>query len=139
MKRIFWPLRSAPSLTRTSGDDAEIGVVPGVDDERLQRRVGLALRRRQACDDRLQHVVDARAGLGRDHAAASRGVEADDVLDLLPDAVGLGRRQVDLVQHRDDLEVGVDRLIGVGERLRLDALRGVDEQQRALAGAQRRG
>jgi hypothetical protein len=50
------------------------------------------------------------------------------------DAVGLGGGQVDLVEDRDDLVVGVDRLVDVGERLRLDALAGVDHQQRALAG-----
>ena len=43
------------------------------------------------------------------------------------------RRQVDLVEDRDDLEVVVEREVDVGERLRLDALRGVDDQERALA------
>jgi hypothetical protein len=32
---------------------------------------------------------------------------------------------------------GIDRVIDVGERLRLDALRGIDHQQRALAGRER--
>ncbi len=68
--------------------------------------------------------------------SASPRVEADDVLDLLLDPLGLGCRQVDLVEHRHDLVVGVDRLVGVGEGLRLDALGGVDQQHRALAGAQ---
>ena len=67
---------------------------------------------------------------------ASRGVDADDVLDLLLGPLGLGAGQVDLVEHRDDLEPGVDRQVGVGQRLRLDALAGVDHQQRALAGGQ---
>ena len=116
--------------------DAEIGVVPAVDEQRLERGVDLALGRRQARDDRLQHVLDALAGLGRDHERVVGG-EADDVLDLLADALGLGGRQVDLVEHRHDLVPGVDRLVGVGERLRLDALGRVDQQERALAGAQR--
>ena len=120
------------------GDDAEIGVVPAVDDQRLERRVELPLRCRQAGDDRLQHLVDARTGLGRDQQRVV-GRQAHDVLDLLLDPLGLGRRQVDLVEHRDDLVVGVDRLVGVGERLRLDALGRVDQQQRALAGAQATG
>ena len=53
--------------------------------------------------------------------------------------LGLGRRQVDLVQHRDDLEVVLEREVEVRERLRLDALRGVDEQDRALARGERAG
>ena len=47
--------------------------------------------------------------------------------------------QVDLVQHRDDLEVGVQRQVQVGQRLRLDALGGVDEKHGALAGGQAAG
>jgi len=62
------------------------------------------------------------------------GVEADDALDLLLDAVRIGRGEVDLVDHRHNGEVVVDREIGVGERLRLDALRGVDDQERSFAG-----
>ena len=117
-------------------DDAEIGVVPAVDEQRLQRRVRVALRRRQAVHDRLQHLVDAEAGLGGDHHGVG-GVEADHVLDLLLDALRLGGGQVDLVEDRHDLVVVVDRLVDVGERLRLDALAGVDDQQRALAGGER--
>ena len=37
----------------------------------------------------------------------------------------------------DDLEVVLDREVGVRERLRLDSLRGVDDEQRALARLQR--
>ena len=71
---------------------------------------------------------------GEDRAAR---VEADDLLDLAPRLVRLRAGQVDLVDDRDDLEVVLDRQVGVGERLRLDALRRVDEQQRALARRQR--
>ena len=63
-------------------------------------------------------------------------VAADDGGQLLRVALGLGGREVDLVEHRDDLEVGVDGQVEVGQRLRLDALRGVDEQDGALAGLQ---
>ena len=117
-------------------DDAEIGVVPGIDQQRLQRRALVALGRRQAGDDRLQHQIDVEAGLGRDRHRL-RGVEADHVLDLLLDALGLGGGQVDLVEHRHDLVARVERVIDVGERLRLDPLAGVDDQQRALAGGER--
>ena len=115
--------------------DAQIRIVPAVDQQRLERRLRLALRRRQARDDRLQHLVDAGAGLGRDQQRVI-GAKPDDVLDLLLDPRGLGCRQVDLVQHRHDLVVGIDRLVGIGQRLRLDALGRIDQQQRALAGAQ---
>ena len=86
--------------------------------------------------DRLEHLLDALAGLGRDLERVM-GVKADHVLDLLAHPVGLRRRQVDLVQDRHHLMMVVERLIDIGERLRLDALGRVDHQQRALAGGQR--
>jgi hypothetical protein len=75
-------------------------------------------------------------GLGRDHHGIG-GVKADDFLDLLLDPVGLGRRQVDLVEHRHDLVVGIKCGIDIGQRLRFDALAGVNHQQRAFAGPER--
>ena len=63
-------------------------------------------------------------------------VEPDHVLDLLAHAVGLRGGEVDLVQDRHHLVVVVERLIDVGERLRLDPLRGIDHEQRALAGGE---
>ncbi len=53
--------------------------------------------------------------------------------------LGLGHvagRQIDLVEHGDDLEVVLDGEIRVGDRLRLDALGAVDEQHGALAGGE---
>ena len=69
-------------------------------------------------------------------ATVAGRVDADDVLDLLPDALHVGARQVDLVDHGDDLEVVLHREVGVGQRLGLDALAGVDDQQRPFAGGQ---
>ena len=64
-------------------------------------------------------------------------VEADDVLDLALGFVGLRAGEVDLVDDRDDLEVVLDGQVGVRQRLRLDALRRVHQQQRSLAGGER--
>ena len=61
ISRIFIPGRITPSMTRVRMIDAAVGVVPGVEDQRLERRVRLALRRRQAMDDRLEDLVDAGA------------------------------------------------------------------------------
>ncbi len=83
-------------------------------------------------DDRAQDLFDADAGLGAGQDRFA-GVEPDDLLDLLPDALGVGGGEVDLVDDRHDLMVVLDGLIDVGQRLRLDALRRVDDQQRAFA------
>ena len=66
--------------------------------------------------------------------SASDGIAAEQVGHLRRDAVRVGPGQVDLVEDRDQLEAGVDRGVGVGDGLRLDALGGVDDEQRALAG-----
>ena len=88
-------------------DDAEVGVIPAVDQHGLEGRVAVALGGGKAGDDGLQHVGDAEAGLGGDRDGVG-GVEADDVLDLLLDALGFGGGEVDLVQDGDDLVAGVD-------------------------------
>ena len=71
-----------------------------------------------------------------EHSTALTGVDADDILDLLPYALRLGGRQVDLVQDRHDLVIVVDRLIDIGQGLGLHTLAGVHHQDRALAGGQ---
>ena len=135
MNLICWPLRDDAVHHADEDDDAEIGVVPAVDEHRLQRRVAVALGRRDLVDDRLQHLVDADAGLGGGEDRLGR-VEADDLLDLLPDALRVGGGEVDLVDDGHDLMVVLDRLVDVGEGLRLDALRGVDDEERAFAGGE---
>ena len=98
--------------------------------------VRVAARRRHAVHDRLEDLVDALAGLG---AARDRvvGVDADHVLDLGAGAIGVGLRQVHLVEDRDDLDAEVERGVAVGDGLRLDALAGVDDEERAFARRQR--
>ena len=99
---------------------------------------GFPLRGRDEPDDLVQQLLDALTGLGADPEDLA-GVAADDPGEFGGIPVGLGGRQVDLVQHGDDLQVGVQRQVQVGQRLRLDALGGVDEQHGALAGGQAAG
>ena len=61
----------------------------------------------------------------------------EQLLDFVHHALGIGRGQVDLVDHRDDREVVLQRQVIVRQRLRFDALGGVDDQQRAFARGER--
>src|SRR5829696_8785136 len=115
---------------------AAVLVVLRVEDERAGRRLGIALRRRDARDDRLEHLLDSESALGRDAEHAIR-LLADQLADLAGDPLGLGARKVDLVERGDQLEPRVDREVGVGHGLGLDALARVDEQERAVAGGER--
>ena len=67
----------------------------------------------------------------------SSGIGADQVVHFLLATLGLGAGQVDLVEDRDDLEPGVHREEEIRQRLRLDALRRVDDEDRALARGER--
>ena len=75
------------------------------------------------------------SGLGR-QAQDLVGGHAEHPFDLGGVTVGIGGGQVDLVEGGHDLLVVLEGLIGVGERLGLDALGGVDEQHHPLAGGQ---
>ena len=102
----------------------------------LSGAAGSPAARRHARDHRLDHVDHALPGLG----AAAHGIvgrNADDVLDLGDHAVGLGRGQIDLVQHRHHFHALLGGGVAVGHRLRFDPLRRIHHQQRPLAGRQR--
>ena len=72
-------------------------------------------------DNGFEDLLDAATVLAaRENGAVA--VEPDDLFELPLRLVGLRRGQIDLVDDRDDLEVVLDREIGVGQRLRLDAL-----------------
>ena len=80
--------------------------------------------------------MDALAGLARDaHGIIRRDRQV--ILDLGLNLIGMGRGQIDLVDGRNNIQIGVHGKRRVGDGLRLDALRGVDNEHRALTGCQR--
>ena len=125
-----------PILDAHMGDDALIGVVVGIKNQRAQGGILVALRRRHLLDDLLHHRVDVDAHLGGNAGGLVRR-DADHVLNLLPHMLRLGARQVDLVDDRHDLQPCVHGQIRVGQCLRLDALGGVHHQHRALTCGER--
>ena len=104
-----------------------------VEDQALERAFRVALRGRDPRDDGLEDVGDPGAVLGRgeDDLLARDG---EHVFELIDDGGRIGRGQVDLVEDRDEREVLAHREMDVGQRLGLDALRRVDDEDRALAG-----
>ncbi len=115
--------------------DAHVSVEPAVDDHGAQLAIGIALGRRHLGNHGLQDLVDAHAGLGRAGNGIA-GIDADDVLDLGLGVVGVGLRQIHLVENGRHLHAEIQRGIAVGHGLCLYALRGVHHQQRSLAGRQ---
>ena len=113
-----------------------IDVVLGIEHQGLQRRLGVAFRGRQMLDDSLQHRVDSDPVLRRD-GEGGEGVEPEVLVDLLEHPVDVRRREVDLVDHRQQIEVVLQGQVQVGDRLRLDPLGCVDDDDRAVARHQR--
>ena len=58
-------------------------------------------------------------------------------LDLVRVEVGIGGREIDLVERGHDLEVVLEGEVAVRERLSLDALRRIDDEHDALARRER--
>ena len=120
------------------GDHAPVGVIDRIEDERPGRAVRLAGRRRNLLHDGVEQVRHPLPRLGRDAQHVAGGA-ADDAGEFLRVQVGLGRGQVDLVQHGDQVQVGLEGQVQVGQRLRLDALGRVDQEDGPLARGQRAG
>ena len=113
-------------------DNAEEVVEPGVDDQRLERRIRGTFGSGDLGNERFQQRTYASAGLGA-HAQDSAGVDANDVLDFRRHAGGVGLREVDLVEYGQDFEALFYCRVAIGDRLRFDALGSVYHEQCALA------
>ncbi len=116
--------------------NTDIIVEPGIDDQRLQRRLGVPLRRRHLGNHGFEHFTYAQASLGRAMHRV-RSIDADHLLDLANRIIRVRRRQIDLVQHRHDLDTEFNRGVAVRHGLCLDALRRIDHQQRPFARGKR--
>ena len=58
------------------------------------------------------------------------------MLDLVFDLLHIGGREVDLVDHRKNFQIVIQRHVDVGDRLGFHALGRIDDQQRPVAGDQ---
>ena len=114
---------------------AAVGVILAVENQTLQGSFPVSLRRGNVVYDHLEHSVDVDAVFGRDLGRVHRR-KANHVLNFVLDLLGSCRGQVDLIDDGQHFKAIVDGKVGVRERLRLNALRRVDNQHRALAGRQ---
>ncbi len=101
-----------------AGNRAPITVVIRVVDQRAERGVLVAFRRRHLPYDLLQQLRNANALL-RAHEKNRIGFDSQEVGEFLLAQFRFGARQIDLVQNRDDLQARVHRQKKIGESLRL--------------------
>src|ERR1700722_3080212 len=118
--------------------DASVGIEPAIEDEGLERGFRVALRRGEQRDDGFEDAGYVEAGLGADGDGVV-GWEAHGFLDHRLGALDVGAGEIDLVDDWNDLKAVGDGEIGVCEGLGFDALRGIDDEECALAGGQGAG
>ncbi len=117
------------------GHDPAVGVVDGVEDHGPCRSIGVTGGWRDLGHNLVEQFLDAGARL-RAHLEHVVGGAPDDVREFLRVLLGLRGRQVDLVEHRDDRQVVLERQPEVRQRLGLDALGGIDQQHGPLTRGQ---
>ena len=113
-------------------DDSAVSVEIRIEDEGAQGCVCIADRGRNVVDNGFEKVVHAFAGFCR----AQNGIvcwNRQSILDLLAGTVGVGCREIDLVDQGDDFKIRVHCHHGVGNRLRLDTLRSIYDENGAFA------
>ena len=107
-----------------------------VNNEGSQRGIGLAGGRWDQPDDGLQDSLDPDTVFGRDEDGFVGG-QGENFLNFILHTVRIGGRQVDLVDHRYDVQVLTHSHYVVGHRLSFHSLGGIHDQQSAFAGGER--
>ena len=109
-----------------------------VEDQTTEGRIGIARGRGNIGDNLFKNILNIQSHL-RGNGGTALGGNADDVLDFGARMLYVGRGKVDLIDNRKDFQVIVDCEIGICQRLRLNALRCIHNEDRALASLQRAG
>ena len=113
-------------------DDSSERVEHRVENQSLQRSFGVAFRSGNALDYGAENFRHTQSGLTA-RAKYVFTLAAEQIYNLILNLVGLGTVKVHLVYDRNNLKVIFNGHIEVRYSLGLNALRGVDNQQRALA------
>ena len=117
-------------------DNTLVTVIKTVENKRFQRCILVALGCGDILDYAFEYIVYVQVCLGGNKRCIF-AVKTDNVLYLLFHALGLGARQVYLVDNGHNFKVVVKRKIHVCKRLRLNTLRRIDNQHSAVTGSQR--
>jgi hypothetical protein len=107
-----------------------------VKDERAQGGVLVSAGRREPSYHLVQHRFHIPALLGGDVQDVIQ-IHAEQRRQVQRHVDGAGHLEVYLVDDGDDLEVGLKGQVEVGQRLGLNALSGVHDEDGTLAGSQR--
>ena len=113
-------------------------VVVRIEDHRLGRLCLVAGGWRNPLDDCRQKLINVDSAFGADLDDFGR-VDAEHLMHFLGDFFGTLVREINLVDHRDDLQVGIDCRVGIGDGLSLNSLKSIGEQEGALTAGEAAG
>ena len=125
----------APFANPAEDDNSLVGIIQGIKDQRLQRCIRISCRCRDLMHDRLQYLIDPRSVLGRDQRSI-RSIKTDHILNLLLHTFRLCAWQINLVDHRENLQIMIQCQIYISKGLCLDSLRRIHDKNSAIAGCQ---
>ena len=111
-------------------------IVIAVEYQRPERSFGIAHGSREVGNDTGEHLLNVEACLCRYLRCIVRR-NADDIVNLTDCVLGVCRRQIDLVNDGKDFEIVINGQVDVCKGLSFDALRGVNDENRAFAGCER--
>ena len=113
-------------------NDALVAVIDRVENQSAAGERIIRFGGRNEFNNLLEHFLNVFARLcGNSRRLGA--VKTDDILNLFRHSVGVGGGEVYFIDYRHYLEIVIEREVGVCESLRLNALRGIDNQYRALA------
>ncbi len=128
-------IRDAPFHHAHQHDGAAVNVEPRIKNQRLQRVFRAALGRRHASNSRFENFFDAEAAFCADQQRVFGG-NGEDTFDLFLCEIRLRGGQINFIDHRNNRKVVPRGEKSIRDGLRFDALRRVDNEERAFAGGE---
>ena len=113
-----------------------VRIKPGIKNQSLQRILGTAGGRGNAVNDGFEHIIHTKATFRADGKRVVRG-NRENVFNLFFYEIDLRGGKINLVDDRKNREVVARSEKCVGNGLRFNTLRSVDDEQRAFASGER--
>ena len=119
-------------------DNTLIRVINRVEDQSLQRCIHIPRRRRDLIDDLLQDLVYIQSCFCGDLRCILR-FNSDHILDLIDNTLRIRTWKVDLVDHRNHIQIMVQCHIYIGKCLSFDSLCCIHNKDRSVTGSKASG
>ena len=102
-------------------NDADIVIEPGINNQRLKRSGGIALRSRNTLNDAFENLIDAHAGFRRRFNRVGR-IKTDHIFYFFFGFIRISTLQVHLIENRKNFYAELNGGVAVGNGLSLNAL-----------------